>query len=114
VDQPKAFKAVDSEVGVVADESILFDSQEHELLEARCICKCRHFSFLCRELGLPCSASALITTFARHQPFFIFAKPGDIWIDIRLTTPVRTYVLARRERPDLDTQSVSAGLDAVW
>ena len=74
------------------------------------ICKCRHFSFLCRKLGLPCSASALITSFVHHQPFFIFAEPGDIWIDIRLSTPVRTYVLARRECPDLDAQSVPAGL----
>jgi hypothetical protein len=110
VDQPKAFKLVDSEGGVVANESASFDSQEHESMEARRSCKCRHFSFLCRELGLPCSASALITSYVRHQPFFIFAEPGDIWIDIRLSTPVRTYVLARRERPDLDAQSVPAGL----
>ncbi len=110
VDQPKAFKLVDSEGGVVANESASFDSQEHESMEARRICKCRHFSFLCGELGLPCSASALITSFVRHQPFFIFAEPGDIWIDIQLSAPVRTYVLARRERPDLDAQSVPAGL----
>jgi len=31
-----------------------------------------------------------------RQPF-ILAKPGDIWIDIRLSTLVRTYVLPRRE-----------------
>ena len=68
------------------------------------------FSFFCREHGLPCSASAFINFFVRHQPFFIFAEPGDIWIDIRLSTPVRTYVLARRECPDLDAQSVAAGL----
>ena len=110
VDQPKAFKLVDSEGGVVANESASFDSQEHESMEARRSCKCRHFSFLCRELGLPCSASALITSYVRHQPFFNFAEPGVIWIDIRLSTPVRTYVLARRERPDLDAQSVPAGL----
>jgi len=71
-------------------------SIEEEAIEAKRICKCRHFSFLCRELGLPCSASALITSFVTDQQPYIFAEPGDIWIDIRLTTPVRTYVLARR------------------
>ncbi|KAL3793258.1 hypothetical protein ACHAW5_002136 [Stephanodiscus triporus] len=96
VEQPKAFKLVKCETGVVVDESTAFDSQDHESNEARRVCKCRHFSFLCRKLGLPCSASALITSFARRPPF-IFAEPGDVWIDIRLSSPVRTYVLARKE-----------------
>lgn len=97
VDNPKAFKLVQSEVGVVADERASSESQEQEAIRARRICKCRHFSFLCQELGLPCSASALVTAFVTDAPPFIFAEPGDIWIDIRLTTPNRTYVLARRK-----------------
>lgn len=97
VDSPKAFKLVNNELGVVADESAAFDSQEHEANVARRICKSPHYSFLCRELGLPCSASALITEFIANRPPYIFAEPGDIWLDIRLTTPNRTYVLARRE-----------------
>ena len=105
VDRPKAFKLVHSEPGIVVDESTPFDSQEHESEEARRICNCRHFSFLCRELGIPCAASALITKFVRRKPFFIFAEPGDVWIDIRLSTPVRTYVLARK----LGTQAEDEG-----
>ncbi|KAL7545827.1 hypothetical protein ACHAWF_009179 [Thalassiosira exigua] len=61
VQSPKAFKLVDSEMGVVVNENSL-ESQEQETNEARRINKC---------------------------------QPGDIWIDIRLTTPNRTYVLAR-------------------
>ena len=95
VDTPKAFKLVDSELGFVADESTSYESQEHEANVAKRICKCQHYTFLCRELGLPCSASALITEFViEHRPY-IFAEPGDLWLDIRLTTPNRTYVLAR-------------------
>ena len=97
VETPKAFKLIHDEIGIVADESNSFLTQEHETNEARRICNCRHFSFLCHELGLPCSASVLITAFVRHQPFFIFAEPGDLWIDICLSTPVRTYVLTRKE-----------------
>ena len=105
VERPKAFKLVHGEPGIVVDESTPFDSQEHESEEARRICNCRHFSFLCRELGIPCAASALITKFVCRKPFFIFAEPGDVWIDIRLSTPVRTYVLARK----LGTQTEDEG-----
>ena len=69
------------------------------------ICRCRHYSFLCRDLNLPCSASALITMFLTQHPPFIFAEPGDIWIDIRLSTPNRTYVFARPE-PESSTEGL--------
>ncbi|KAL7536468.1 hypothetical protein ACHAXR_007186 [Thalassiosira sp. AJA248-18] len=97
VQSRKALKLV-NKTSKRSGEQISFDSQEHEVIKAERICKCRHFSFLCRKLGLPCSASALITAFVaiKHPPY-IFAEPGDVWIDIRLSTPVSTYVLARRE-----------------
>ncbi|KAL7531844.1 LOW QUALITY PROTEIN: hypothetical protein ACHAXR_007658, partial [Thalassiosira sp. AJA248-18] len=84
---------------VLTDESFSIDFQEHETSEARRICNCRHYSFLCRKLGLTCSASALITLFAIEYQPFIFAEPGDIWIDIHHSMrATNTYVLARRER----------------
>ena len=95
VDAPKAFKLVDFEEGVLSNESARFESQQHETDTARCICKCTHFSFLCRDLRLPCSASKLVTEYLHQHEPFIFAEPGDLWLDIRLTTPNRTYVLAR-------------------
>jgi hypothetical protein len=98
VESPKTFKLAHDESGSLADESAIFYSQEQETDKARRICKCLHYSFLCREVGLPCSASALITEFIVERQPFIFAEPGDIWIDIRLSTPSRTYVLARRDR----------------
>ena len=95
VDEPKAFKLVHSETGVVANE-VSDMSQEHETLHARQSCESRHYSFLCRELGLPCSSALLVTSFLTNLHPYIFAEPGDLWLDIRLTTPVNTYVLARR------------------
>ncbi|KAL7522546.1 hypothetical protein ACHAWX_007255 [Stephanocyclus meneghinianus] len=95
VDAPKAFKLTSFEEGVVKNESTSYESQQHEADIARRICVSKHYSFLCRDLKLPCSASAVVTSFLnRHQPY-IFAEPGDLWLDIRLTTPNRTYVLAR-------------------
>ncbi|EJK68332.1 hypothetical protein THAOC_10496, partial [Thalassiosira oceanica] len=95
VDEPKAFKLVHSETGIVANE-VSDESQEEETSHARQSCKCRHYSFLCRELGLPCSSALLVTSFLTDIRPYIFAEPGDLWLDIRLTTPVNTYVLARR------------------
>ncbi|EJK67243.1 hypothetical protein THAOC_11753, partial [Thalassiosira oceanica] len=60
VDEPKAFKLVHSETGIVANE-VSDKSQEEETSHARQSC-----------------------------------NPGTVWLDIRLTTPVNTYVLARR------------------
>ena len=106
VNAPKAFKLVHEETGIVTDESAPFESQEEEAREARKVCKSRHYSFLCHELGLPCSASALITQFVGEHKPYIFAEPGDIWIDVRLSTPVRTYVLARPTNSPLPTQVI--------
>eukprot|EP00804_Cyclotella_cryptica_P008482 CCRYP_003979-RA/>CCRYP_003979-RA protein AED:0.38 eAED:0.38 QI:1941/0/0.5/1/0/0/2/0/376 len=102
VDAPKAFKLTDHEEGVLKNESTSYLSQDHETEIARRICRCRHYSFLCRDLKLPCSASAVITKFLNpHQPY-IFAEPGDLWLDIRLTTPNRTYVLARPRKRSVE------------
>ena len=109
VNAPKAFKLVHEETGIVADESAPFESQEEEAREARKVCKSRHYSFLCRELGLPCSSSALITQFVGEHKPYIFAEPGDIWIDVRLSTPVRTYVLARPTNSPLPTPTTRTG-----
>ena len=103
VDSPKAFKLVHNERGIIANEVSPGISQEQEANEAKRICKYRHFSFLCRDLGLPCSVSALVTSFLVETPPYIFAQPGDIWIDIRLSTPNRTYVLARPHKSCLYT-----------
>lgn len=95
VDATKAFKLVTDERGVVHDEVSRYSSQQEETEVARRSCKCQHFSFLCKNLGLPCSASVLVTSFVlQHQPY-IFAEPGDLWLDIKLTTSNRTYILAR-------------------
>ena len=117
VDVPKAFKLVTEENGVLRNESARYGSQQIETEVARRICKCKHFSFLCKDLGLPCTASALVTSFVhQHQPY-IFAEPGDLWLDIRLTTPNRTYVLARPcsseevESSDSDDNDEFSGID---
>ena len=70
-------------------------SQEDETREAERKCHVRHYSILCRELGFSCAVASHITRFVGEDdlPFF-FAEPGDIWIDIKLSTPTRTYVLA--------------------
>ena len=93
VSETKAFRRVDTEMEVMADPDQVYESQLHETQEAERICRCRHYAWLCRDLGLPCATAALITQFVTAP--FLFAQPGDVWIDIRLTTPVRTYVLAR-------------------
>ena len=95
VDVPKAFKLTMHEEGVVKNESSSYELQQHEADVARRICMCKHYSFLCRELKLPCSASAVITGFLKTSLPYIFAEPGDLWLDIKLSTPNRTYLLAR-------------------
>ena len=78
VDAPKAFKLTNVEEGIVKNESTSYESQQHEADIARRICVCKHYSFLCRDLRLPCSASAVVTNFLTlHQPY-IFAEPGDL------------------------------------
>jgi len=96
VSERKAFRKINREQGEMADGPTTYESQAHEALEAERICSCRHFSFLCRDLGLPCNVCTLVTRFVEEDPEFIFAEPRDIWIDIRLSTPNRTYVLARK------------------
>jgi hypothetical protein len=96
VSDRKAFRLIDNEKGPMRDERIVYESQEHEVQEAEENCKSlrkRHLSFLCRDLGLPCQVASQITQYVIAPPF-IFAEPGDVWIDI----PKRTYVLARRRR----------------
>ena len=61
VEKRKAFKLRTRENGTLRKKDVA--SIEEEAIEAKRICDCRHFSFLCHELGLPCSASALITSF---------------------------------------------------
>lgn len=112
----KAFKLVTNEYGVVRNESILYTSQEEETQAAQRVCRCKHFSFLCTSLGLPCSAAELITSFVHQHEPYIFAEPGDLWLDIRLTTPNRTYVLARpcsSEDVESDSDSSSDGFGYV-
>jgi hypothetical protein len=110
VDSPKAFKLVMKECGKVR-KSIRYTSQEEETEVARRICKCKHFSFLCTNLGLPCSAAALITSFVHQHEPYIFAEPGDLWLDIKLTTPNRTYVLARPCSNE-DVESLPSSVDS--
>lgn len=105
VEHPKAFKLVNNETGFMMVNNDGSSNQDQETAEARRVCKRRHPSFLCRELGLPCSASALIAAFATEQPF-LFAEPGDVWIDICLSKKNRTYVLARRKPGVLPTEKV--------
>ena len=119
VNAPKAFKLVDFEEGVLSNESARFESQQHETDTARCICKCKHFSFLCRNLRLPCSASKLVTEYLHQHEAYIFAEPGDLWLDIRLTTPNRTYALARpcsegQEDSSLDSDDSSLDSGDSW
>jgi hypothetical protein len=101
VSDRKAFRLIDNEKGPMRYEGIIYESsQEHEVQEAEENCKNfrkRHLSFLCRELGLPCQVASQISQYVIAPPF-IFAEPGDVWIDIRLSTPKRTHVLARRRR----------------
>jgi len=103
VSERKAFRLIETEQGVMRDPDIVYESQEHEAEEAERICNSRHFSCLCQDLGLPCHVATLITRYADDKPAYFFAEPGDIWIDIRLTTPVRTYVLARRSKESATT-----------
>lgn len=95
INRPKAFMPVELESGTLLDESSDLGSQEQEYMVSKNYFKRRHISFLCKRLGLPCAVSSIITSYVYANPC-IFAEPGDIWIDIRLTTPVRTYVLARK------------------
>jgi len=67
---------------------IVYESQEHEEQAAEEICndfRKRHKSFLCRDLGLPCHVASHIFQYVVAPPS-IFAEPGDVWIDIRLST----------------------------
>lgn len=97
VSKRKAFQLIKNEVCSMKDAEFPFESQEHETKEAERICRSHH-SFLCQQLGLPCQVASHISQYAIHDPPYIFAEPGDVWIDIRLSTPVRTYVLARRRQ----------------
>jgi hypothetical protein len=99
VSERKAFPRIKNENGWMGygnANGIIYESQEHETMEAERICNSRHYSFLCRDLGFSCAVASLITRFAMEDVPFFFAEPGDIWIDIKLSTPTRTYVLARR------------------
>jgi hypothetical protein len=80
----------------MTDGEEVYESFEQEVEHAERIMNSRHYSILCQGLGLPCHVATLITRYVEEKPEFIFAEPGDIWIDIRLSTPKRTYVLARK------------------
>lgn len=102
VSERKAFPRIKDESGWMGSDNpinqTIYESQEHETMEAERICRSRHYSFLCRKLGFSCAVASHITQFAEENvPYFFFAEPGDIWIDIKLSTPTRTYVLARRD-----------------
>eukprot|EP00592_Proboscia_alata_P006408 CAMPEP_0194354490 /NCGR_PEP_ID=MMETSP0174-20130528/2647_1 /TAXON_ID=216777 /ORGANISM="Proboscia alata, Strain PI-D3" /LENGTH=464 /DNA_ID=CAMNT_0039123463 /DNA_START=161 /DNA_END=1555 /DNA_ORIENTATION=- len=97
VSERKAFRRIQSEAGSMTDKPVTMSKvQKQEVIDAELCCGRRHFSFLCKDLGLPCETGGLITRFVVDDPPFIFAEPGDIWIDTRLSTPTTTYVLARR------------------
>jgi len=107
VSERKAFPRINKEsrwMNCDQTNQTIYESQEHETLEAERICNVRHYSFLCRKLGFSCAVASLITRFALEDTPFFFAEPGDIWIDIKLSTPVRTYVLARK-RQNYNVQS---------
>ncbi len=97
VSERKPFCSLEG-VQVAVHREKTFESQEAEVREAERICSSRHWSFLCQDLDLPCGAASLITRYADESPPFIFAEPGDIWIDFNSSDIVRTYLLARRQR----------------
>ncbi len=97
VSERKAFCNLEREQ-VAAHRERTFESQEEENNEADKICCSRHWSFLCQHLGLPCGAASLITRYADESPPFIFAEPGDVWIDLNSSNHIRTFILARRQR----------------
>jgi len=96
VSERKAFRRTRLERGIMRDGEEVYESFEQEVEHAECVLNSRHYSILCQGLGLPCHVATLITRYVEDKPEFIFAEPGDIWIDIRLSTPKRTYLLARR------------------
>jgi hypothetical protein len=65
----------------------------------------RHYSFLCREMGLSCVLATLITQYIGNDvlpkpedyPPYLYAEPGDIWMGGKLSSRnTRTYLLARK------------------
>eukprot|EP00956_Cyclotella_meneghiniana_P019711 scaffold34128_cov39-Cyclotella_meneghiniana.AAC.4 len=64
-------------------------------------------------------ASKLVTEYLHQHEAYIFAEPGDLWLDIRLTTPNRTYALARpcsegQEDSSLDSDDSSLDSGDSW
>lgn len=97
VSERKAFCRIHKEAGLMTDEPVTTSKlQKQEAIKAEQCCCSRHFLFLCRDLRLPCNVCVLITRFVIDDPPFMFAEPGDIWIDISLSTSTTTYVLGRR------------------
>ena len=96
VSERKAFRRTRHERRIMTDGEEVYESFGQEVEHAERIMNSRHYSILCQGLGLPCHVATLITRYVEEKPEFIFAEPGDIWIDIRLSTPKRTYVLARK------------------
>jgi hypothetical protein len=101
VSDRKAFRLIDREKRPLRDGGIVYESQEHEVQVAEKNCKNfrkRHLSFLCRDLGLPCQVASQISQYLIAPPF-IFAEPGDVWIDLRISSKsILRYVLVRRRR----------------
>eukprot|EP00979_Chaetoceros_neogracilis_P004661 scaffold803_cov154-Chaetoceros_neogracile.AAC.2 len=101
VSDRKAFRLIDREKCSLRDEGIVYESQEHEVQVAEENCKNfrkRHLSFLCQDLGLPCQVASQISQYLIASPF-IFAEPGDVWIDLGVDNFfMRSHVLVRRRR----------------
>eukprot|EP00979_Chaetoceros_neogracilis_P002418 scaffold419_cov185-Chaetoceros_neogracile.AAC.3 len=100
VSDRKAFRLIDRE-NPLRIGGIVYESQEHEVQVAEENCenfRKRHLSFLCRDLGLPCQVASQISQYLIAPPF-VFAEPGDVWIDLRLKRKsMINYVLVRRRK----------------
>jgi hypothetical protein len=104
VSERKAFPIVQEQQGGSGSN----DTESATICHAEYIYNTRHYSFLCREMGLSCAVSTLITQYIGDDvvpkpcdyPPYLYAEPGDIWIDrtnkYLSGDIVRTFLLARR------------------
>lgn len=94
----KVFHRIDHEKGPMMDREC-FESEQHETREAERTCESRHLSLLCKHIGFPCDIASLITKYLIDSPPFIFAEPGDIWMQSfhrARHREITHFILARR------------------
>lgn len=109
--------STDDSIGEPTNRISAADATAAAMNHAQRIYNTRHYSFLCREMGLSCVLATLITQYIGNDvlpkpedyPPYLYAEPGDIWMGGKLSSRnTRTYLLARKRHDNQTTPGIQS------